>query len=125
MPPEGGHHESSIQTALARRLQTVDVVTDLSEAAGYDAVIVVTPPRLFSNTSESSPDASGTAISNTYLRKMNYQVLKSGSRIASGAVNVDLPVSPGPGAYESLDYAANVNAAQVMADDVARKLSRS
>jgi hypothetical protein len=105
-----GEFEDSLMNALAGRLQSVDRVYDMNAADGYDSVILVSWAREYPSALDpGTVDASGQNISRAHIPKLRYEVLRSGARVASGAVN---------------NAGTETAAANALATDIARKLAR-
>jgi hypothetical protein len=105
-----GEFEDSLMNALVGQMQSVERVYDMNAAEGYDSVILVSWAREYAAALDpGTVDASGQNISRAHIPKLRYEVLRNGTRVASGAVN---------------NAGTEVAAANALAMDIARKLPR-
>jgi hypothetical protein len=123
----------TVRADLAARGAMLDVLDSATAPSGYDSVIVVTvnPGPLMSNvrlTHRAEPpdmantDAAGATLPPHSVGKLNYEIFRNGSRIDHGAVNLTGTL---PDARIEPARSENIQAAHVLAREIARSLARS
>lgn len=114
----------ALKSELETRGASVDLVADPNSATGYDGVILVS--WTYNNAridDRAQADASGTQVSRDHIGKLSYDLLRGGSRVANGSVNMTMISMTGQD-REGVDPGPQTTAAHALAADIAKKLAK-